>query len=69
MTQHRVDLRSENEADRARRTFESAAELDALYSWFRAELDRTEPMFRDERLHHLMDLKACLLELKSRSAA
>ncbi len=37
---------------------ESAAELEALYREFRKELDRTEPLYHEERQHHLADLQA-----------
>ncbi len=44
--------------------FESTAELEALYCEFREELDKTETLYRQERLQHLMDLQARLGKLK-----
>lgn len=45
--------------------FETVAELEALFSEFREELDRTEQLYRQERLQYLIELQARLLKLKS----
>jgi hypothetical protein len=40
--------------------FESVSELEALNCEFRKELDETEPLYRQERLQHLIELQARL---------
>jgi len=54
----------ETESLRRKTIFESAAEQEALYSEFREELDRTEPLFRSERIQYLIDLQTRLLKLR-----
>jgi hypothetical protein len=54
----------ETESLRRKTIFESAAELEALYSEFREELDRTEPLFRSERISYLIDLQTRLSKLR-----
>jgi len=55
----------ETESLRGMTVFETVAELEALFSEFREELDRTEQLYRQERVQYLIELQARLLKLKS----
>jgi molybdopterin converting factor small subunit len=55
----------EAESLRGMTVFETVAELEALFSEFREELDRTEQLYRQERLQYLIELHARLMKLKS----
>jgi|GEM_PF-1588346 len=55
----------ETESLRRMTIFETVAELEALFSEFREELDRTEQLYRQERMQYLIELQARLLKLKS----
>ncbi|MGV8122498.1 MAG: hypothetical protein AB2L14_22295 [Candidatus Xenobiia bacterium LiM19] len=55
----------ETESLRGMTVFETVAELEALFSEFREELDRTEQLYRQERVQYLIELQARLMKLKS----